>query len=184
LAAHDARSLARRTGSLALALGVLLAAPAAGATSDPCAAPPGTAAVDQYCESTPGGVASTPHPGARGDREPAASVPSDTADRVLQEPGGAAVLQDLPGAPAAPSRTPENGDGGADAAGGAGGASPSHRSSGQDRAEPAPHGTVAGLTSSADSILSTDMRDIIAILAVTLLCGLAFAFRRGSRAGV
>jgi hypothetical protein len=174
--------MTRSTGSLALTLALLLAAPAAGATSDPCAAPPGTAAVDQYCESTPGGAASSPSAGQRGHGEPATPVPSATADQVRQHAGGAAVLDRLPGGGTASG---SSGGGQKDAGGAAGsGAGQSESSIGTDRAEPAAPGALSGIGTSADSIWSGNMGGIIAILALTLLAGVAFSLRRRSRAGV
>lgn len=63
-------------------------------------------------------------------------------------------------------------------------ASQPRRSGAADGAEPAPSGSLAGVWASADSIWSEDMRGIMAILAVTLLGGVALGLRRRSRTGV
>jgi hypothetical protein len=79
----------RRVAPLLFAL-VLLALPA-GASARECKAPPGTAAVDQYCETIPaaGGEAGSGTPESRS----AVGVPGDAARELEKSPEGRAVLQ-------------------------------------------------------------------------------------------
>jgi hypothetical protein len=79
----------RRFAVLMCAL-AFLALPA-GASARECKAPPGTAAVDQYCETIPsaGGEAGSGTPESR----TAVGVPGETARELQESPEGRALLQ-------------------------------------------------------------------------------------------
>jgi hypothetical protein len=92
------------------------------------------------------------------------------------------VLAGLSGNPSTPasngSGTPARGHGGAATPGNAGKPS-NHGRTAAGRAEPAPHGAFAAVSSSAGSLLSGGLGSVLALLAaVTLFTGLAVLVRR------
>lgn len=78
---------------MALVALITLAAAPAGARADTCAAPPGTAAIEQYCENIPTPAGKTGgHSGGGGS---SSSIPAATAQRLAA--GGAGALLAVPG---------------------------------------------------------------------------------------
>lgn len=89
--------MVRRLVLLAFALALLAAAPAAAQRT--CIAPPGTAAIDQYCEVVPDAG------GDRGstDLRPPVAIPQETAEQLARSGGqGEALLRQLGQDPAKP----------------------------------------------------------------------------------
>jgi hypothetical protein len=178
---HVSNSTARRTGSVALVLGLLLAAPAA-AAPNLCAAPPGTGAVDQYCESTPGATTSTPPGGRHGGSGNGANsgsgpaVPPGTASRLREQHGGGAVLDGLPAQPAKPHGDRSRSPGRTAAADG------SPRGA-RDHPESSPSSAVAGLSASIRSLASGQMGGTFLILAAAMVAALAYVAGRRLRTG-
>jgi hypothetical protein len=180
---HVHRSMTRRIGPLALILGLLLAAPAGAANS--CPASPGTAAVDQYCESVPGNTTSSPPSDGHRHGHAGPAVPSSTAAALRSHPGGSAVLSGLPGQPGAANAGAPGSNAGSQGSG-----HRAHRSGpaprkphgglASDFIEPAPHGALAGLKSAGGSLFTGEMAGVLAILALGLIGASAFAVRRRS----
>lgn len=162
-------------------LGIALAQPAA-AQPPTCDAAPGTAGVDQYCESVPGGSGSSHGDrggggsrGDRGDRGSGSTAPRATENRIRGVPGGTAVLDSLPGGQASPST-----GGSSESSGGNGGAS-SGRAGAQSESAPAPAepgSSLSGATSAASSAWTGEMRVVLALLALTLVAALVLGARR------
>jgi hypothetical protein len=132
---------------------MLALAPVAGAR---CTAPPGTAAVDQYCESVPGHA----NP-SRPSNGPGSTVPLSTASALADVPGGASVLAGL--------------DAGSGKGKRAGTKQPAVRKGERDSGTlPAPSDGAAGAVRAATgSLWSGELRGVTILLALTLLVAVA-----------
>jgi hypothetical protein len=160
-----------------LMLSALLASPAAAQPPSCDDAPPGVAAVDQYCESTPG-TRGTP----RDDDGAGPAGPSDAERRVRGESGGVAVIESLPaGAAGSAGRGDSPGTSGGDDGGRrAGEGRPGVGSGvpGSDRPEAPPGDAASGLASAGSSLWFGEMRWVIVLLGLTLVAAVALGARR------
>ena len=79
-------------------IAALVLLPAATATAQTCVAPPGTAAIDQYCETVPAAG------GDRGstDAGPRVAIPQQTADQLARSNEGGTLLRNLGNDPKKP----------------------------------------------------------------------------------
>jgi hypothetical protein len=109
----------RNVALLAAAVGIAFALPAEVGAQQTCNGPPGTAAIEQYCEWVPSASGDRrPGQGAR----PSAPLPPRAVNQLARAEDGRALLTALGVDPDAPSQRQGSASGGSDARGGGRGA--------------------------------------------------------------